>query len=143
VYLLVDRRHPSDDAVRRFATMAREDNSALVRMYLASALQRVPVEQRWEVLAGLYGRNEDAGDQNQPLMIWFAAEPVVTLDMNRALDLASQSKLPKLFSFTVQRIAAVGTQNALRVLSDRLGQTEDKARQRELADGIDRIVSKH
>jgi putative membrane-bound dehydrogenase-like protein len=143
VYLLVDRRHPSEAAVRRFAAMAREDNSALVRMYLASALQRVPVEQRWEVLAGLYGRNEDAGDQNQPLMIWFAAEPVVTLDMNRALDLASQSKLPKLFSFTVQRIAAVGTQNALRVLSDRLGQTEDKARQRELADGIDRIVSKH
>ena len=31
------------DALRRFARMARQDQSALVRLYLASALQRVPV----------------------------------------------------------------------------------------------------
>src|SRR5262245_41891902 len=143
IYLLADSKHPSDEALRRFAKMAREDSSALVRLYLASALQRVPVEQRWDVLAGLVARGDDGGDQNQPLMVWYAAEPAVPLDMPRALGMAADSKLPKLFSFTVQRIAAVGTQDALRVLSDRLGRTEDAAQQRDLVDGINQIVKKH
>ena len=52
------------------------------------------------------------------------------------------SKLPRVLPFTVQRIAAVGTQDALRVLTDRLGRTEDAAQQRELANGINLIVTK-
>jgi hypothetical protein len=47
-----------------------------------------------------------------------------------------------LFSFTIQRIAASGTQNALRVLTDRLGTTEDAAQQKELANGISVMVGK-
>ncbi|MGH9309254.1 MAG: PVC-type heme-binding CxxCH protein, partial [Vicinamibacterales bacterium] len=50
IYLLVEGRNPPGDAVRAFARLAKQDESALVRLYLASALQRVPVEQRWEVL---------------------------------------------------------------------------------------------
>jgi putative membrane-bound dehydrogenase-like protein len=142
VYLLVEGKNPSDSTLRLFAKSAREDKSPLVRLYLASALQRTPPAKRWDVLAGLSAHAEDATDQNQPLMVWYAAEPVVALDMPRALTLAEGSKLPRLFQFTVRRIAAVGTQDALRTLTDRLGRTAEGAERRELASGIDRIVGK-
>jgi hypothetical protein len=142
VYLLVEAARPSTEALTRLAAMARQDTSALVRLYLASALQRVPAETRWDVLAGLLGRDEDAGDHNQPLMAWYAAEPLAEIDMARALTLASDSKLPHMFSFMVQRIAAIQTQDALRVLSERLARTDDKVRQGELLEGISRIVRK-
>jgi putative membrane-bound dehydrogenase-like protein len=142
IHLMAEDKRISDGAMRELARLAREDRSALVRLYLASALQRVPVERRWETLTGLLARDEDAADQNLPLMIWYAAEPVVELDMTRALGLAAGSKLPRMFSFTVQRIAAVGTQDALRVLTDRLGRTEDATQQKELASGITQIVGR-
>jgi len=122
--------------------MARDDKSPLVRLYLASALQRTPAAKRWDVLAALVGHAEDASDQNLPLMVWYAAEPAVELDMTRALTLAEGSKLPRLFQFTVRRVAAVGTQEALKTLTDRLGRTADAAERRELASGINRIVGK-
>ena len=53
--------------------------------------------------------------------------------MARALTLSVESKLPNLFSFTVQRIASIRTQEALRVLAERLGRTENPAQQTELA----------
>jgi len=140
VYLLVEGKNPSDGTLKLFAKMAREDTSPLVRLYLASALQRTPPAKRWDVLSGLVAHAEDASDQNLPLMVWYAAEPVVELDMPRALTMAEGSKLPRLFPFTVRRVAAVGTQDALKTLTDRLGRATDAASRRELASGIDRIV---
>jgi hypothetical protein len=99
-------------------------------------------DQRWEVVTALLAHGEDAGDQNLPLMVWYAAEPLVPLDMARALGLAADTKLAKVFTFTTQRIAAVGTQEALRVLTDRLGRTVDPAQRLELVDGITAIVGK-
>ena len=142
IQLLLERTQPSSDAIRQFAKMARQDRSALVRLYLASGLQRVPPAERWDVLAGLLASDEDASDQNLPLMVWYAAEPVVELDMPRALDLAAWTTLPQFFAFTAQRIGAVGTQSALRALTDRLGRTESPAQQKELAKAITQIVGK-
>jgi hypothetical protein len=142
VTLLVEDRQPSDAVLRRFTGLARDDASALVRLQLASALQRVPVEKRWDVVAALAGHAADAGDANQALMVWYAAEPLVPQDMTRALDLAADAPLPGLFAFTVQRIADVGTPPALLVLSDRLGRTTDVERQRALLSGITQIVNR-
>ncbi len=142
ITLLVEAGRPSDTALRRFVTLARDDASALVRLQLASALQRVPVEQRWDVVTALAGRAADAADANQTLMVWYAAEPLVARDMPRALDLAADAALSRLFAFTVQRIADVGTPPALLVLSDRLGRTTDTEHQRALLSGITQIVNK-
>lgn len=114
----------------------------MVRLYLASALQRVPAARRWEVLEGLAAREEDAGDHNLPLMVWYAAEPLAEVDMGRALDLAQGARLPRIFSFMAQRLGAIGTQDALRVLTDRLGRTTDGAQQAELLKGITAIVGR-
>jgi putative membrane-bound dehydrogenase-like protein len=140
VYLLVQEGRPSDAALARLGSMARDDGSALVRLYLASALQRIPQADRWPILTALAARPEDAADHNLPLMVWYAAEPLAAVDMPRALAIARDSPLPRLFQFTVQRIAAVGTQDALRVLSDELGRTGDAARRTDLLDGITQIV---
>jgi putative membrane-bound dehydrogenase-like protein len=140
VYLLVENQRPSDAALERFASMARDDDSALVRLYLASALQRTPLDGRWPILAALAARAEDAGDHNLPLMVWYAAEPLAARDMPRAIALARDAALPRLFEFTVQRIAAVGTQDALRVLAEEMGRTEDTSRRMDLLNGITQIV---
>ena len=120
--------------------LAREDVSAQVRLYLASALQRTPPAERWEVLAGLSGHAEDADDHNVPLMVWYAAEPMADVDMDRMLQMALAAKLPNLLPYTVQRIAAMGTPEALSTLSEHLGKVEDPTQQRELLKGLNQIV---
>ncbi len=142
IQLSLEGRQASDAMLAQFAKMAREDQSPLVRLYLASGLQRVPLAKRWDVLEGLFAHAEDASDPNLPLMVWYAAEPVVELDMPRAMGLAGDSKLPRLFSFAVQRIGAIGSQDALRVLAERLGRTTDPARQKDLSGAIVQIVGR-
>src|SRR5690606_40085851 len=125
VQLIAEDGRVSDAALQAFDEAAREDGSALVRVHLASAMQRIEPERRWSVLEGLHGREEDAGDHNIPLMAWYATEPLVSIDMDRALDLALSSKLPRTLPFTVQRIAAEDSQEALQALAQRLGAVDD------------------
>ena len=112
VYLTVASRNASPEAVRQFAALAKTDTSALVRLYLASALQRVPVDQRWDTLTALFAHGEDAADHNQPLMVWYAAEPVVPLDMPRALGLAAE--IAAAGSLRLHRAADRGGRHATR-----------------------------
>ena len=142
IQLMLERGQVSDAALQRFAEMARQDPSPLVRLYIASGLQRVPADKRWDVLAPLIAKDDDAADQNLPMLVWYAAEPSVPLNMARALELTAASKLPQLFAYTVQRVAAVGTTDALRALTDRLGRTEDPVQRQELAAGIVTLVGK-
>ncbi len=64
------------DLLDRFAKMAREDRSGLVRLTLASTLQRLPVSQREPLAASLLGRTEDANDPNLPLLVWYGLIPL-------------------------------------------------------------------
>ncbi|MBM4004804.1 MAG: DUF1080 domain-containing protein [Planctomycetes bacterium] len=102
--------------------LAREDDSPRVRLYLASAAQRIPPERRWTILEGLASHAEDAGDQNLPLMIWYAAEPLAAVDAARAIDwaLAAGERMPMLREFMVRRMAAQESESTLSVVVDRL-----------------------
>ncbi len=140
IQLLAEDRSIPDNALAQFAVMAREDGSPLVRLYLASALQRTPPQNRWAVLMGLMAHAEDADDHNLPLMVWYAAEPMAEVDMDRALRLALSAKLPNLLDFTVQRIAAMGSPEALRTLAHHLGEVEDPAQQQIILKGLNEIV---
>lgn len=88
-----------------FVKHAKTDTSGLVRLTLASALQRLPIEKRWELATALAKRAEDASDPVQPLMIWYGIEPAVAKDRVKALKLAKATTLPKLRRFIAQRIA--------------------------------------
>ena len=142
VQLMAEDRTVPEAGLQRFAAMARQDPSALVRVYLAGALQRVPAAKRWDTVEGLLARGEDRDDQNEPLMAWWAAEPLAEVDPQRALTMAAGSKLPRTFSFMVQRVAAMKTQDALRVLAERLARTTNPDEQKELTAGINSIVGK-
>ncbi len=122
--------------LEEFARMAREDKSPVVRLYLASALQRLPIEQRWEVLEGLYSHSEDAGDPNLPLMVWYAAEPLATVDANRALIMAEKAKLPNILNFTVRRTAALGTPEAMAQIVESLKRVSDAEQTLDVLNGI-------
>ena len=60
----------------KFAALAKDDPSPVVRLYLASALQRLPLEKRWAIAEGLVSHDEDATDANLPLMDWYGIEPL-------------------------------------------------------------------
>ncbi len=121
---------------KKLAEMARKDPSPIVRLYLASACQRMPLEKRWEILEGLLSHAEDAGDQNLPLMYWYAAEPLGGQDPVRALELASRSKIPQVLAFMVRRIGSAGTPEAIALLVGALAKTDDAAVQLTFLQGI-------
>ncbi|MCO8125090.1 hypothetical protein NHH03_25365 [Stieleria sp. TO1_6] len=93
------------DVLARFATMAKSDPSPIVRLYLASAVQRMPFEDRWSILQGLISHAEDADDNNLARMYWFALEPMVPEFPERALRLAVDGKLSMLQQFVARRLA--------------------------------------
>lgn len=136
IHLLAEDRDVPEEAAQAFTRMAGEDSSALVRLYIASALQRMAPERRWEALEALLQRTEDVEDQNIPLMTWYALEPLVPADMERAMDLALSARLPRILPFTVSRIAATGSDEALALLSEYLGALENADRQAVILEGI-------
>ncbi|HSH95094.1 MAG TPA: PVC-type heme-binding CxxCH protein, partial [Roseimicrobium sp.] len=122
--------------VKELSNLAREDKSPIVRLYLASAAQRLPVEQRWDILAGLTSHAEDATDHNLPLMAWYAGEPLVAADPARAMALALDAKLPRHLEFTARRTATLGTPEAMQLLVKTLGSIADEAKQRSILRGM-------
>jgi putative membrane-bound dehydrogenase-like protein len=117
------RKEISPAMLEKFQALAKNDPSPVVRLYLTSALQRMPLDDRWAILSGLLGHSEDADDHNLPLMLWYAAEPLAEANPERALILATDGKIPLVFAFMVRRIAKIGTPSALDVLTARLEKT--------------------
>lgn len=135
IQLLAEDKTISPETLTRMAELAKNDNSALVRMYLASAMTRIDPAQRWDVLDALVQRSEDKDDHNQPLMLWYASEPLAAVDMKRALDMAQKSKMPKQLPYTIQRIGAIGTDDSKKLLkefNDRVGKLEHSHENHEL-----------
>jgi putative membrane-bound dehydrogenase-like protein len=107
IQLLAEDKHPSPAALGKFVKLAQTDESPLVRLYLASAAQRIPLDQRWPILEPLVSRSEDTNDQNLPLIYWYALEPVVGADpKSAASQILPKTKIPKLREFIVRRMAA-------------------------------------
>lgn len=143
IQLLAEDRVVSPEALSRFAAMAKSDNSAMVRLYLASAMGRLEPSQRWDVLDALVQKTEDKDDHNLPLMVWYATEPLAAVDAKRALQLAEKAKLPKLLPYTVQRMAAIGTDESkklLKELNDRVGKREHSPENHEIRSLIGKLL---
>ena len=69
IQLLCEDSAPAAPALEKFATLAKSDRSPVVRLYLASALQRLPHEKRWPIAEALAAHREDAADHNLPNLI--------------------------------------------------------------------------
>lgn len=119
--------------------LAKEDTSPVVRLYLAAAMQRLPLKDRWTIAEGLLARGDDAADHNLPLMNWYAVEPLVVEDTDRALNLAAASRIPQVSRFIYRRAAL--DPEALTQLLTRLGRTGDEDTQRAMLEEIVAVVS--
>jgi putative heme-binding domain-containing protein len=86
--------------------MGATDPSPVVRLYLACALQRLPLSQRWSLARALVSRGEDAQDPNIPYLLWYGIEPLVAANPSYAMDLARGSRLPRLASWIWRRAGA-------------------------------------
>ncbi len=139
IQLLCERETPSDSALEAFAKLAKGDPSPVVRLSLASALQRLPLAKRWHIAAGLVSHAEDAADANLPLMLWYGIEPLVPANPCSALQLASLSRIPLVRQFLARRATedaiAKGEKGDLSALIALLA-TSDTERQTDLLQGM-------
>ncbi len=113
IQLLCEERSPSSAATAKFVRMAHEDPSAVVRLYLTSAVQRVEKNTGWKVITELAKHAEDVNDHNLPKMIWYGLEPLAKEDPVRALKIAAETNIPLLARFTARRSVDGGAINEL------------------------------
>jgi putative membrane-bound dehydrogenase-like protein len=112
IQLLLEDRKPTAGVLKQLVLLAKEDPSAVVRLYVAAAAQRVAPAERWEIVEALAAHPEDAADHNLPTMLWYATEPLVMLDNGRAVKLATASKVPRLRELITRRMVAGSSGNA-------------------------------
>jgi len=106
IQLLTEDKKASSPVLAELARLARDDKSPVVRLYLASACQRLPLSDRGAILDGLLAHSEDATDHNLPLMYWYATEPLAAEGPTRAVPLLSKTKIPKVREFITRRMTA-------------------------------------
>jgi len=105
IRLLTEDKKVSPALLAKFVTMAREDKSAFVRLGLSSALQRLPVNDRWELATALLAHAEDA-DKDLPLLTWYGIEPAVAADPAKAALLLAKCQQPQVRQFITRRLTA-------------------------------------
>jgi len=103
IQLLTEDGNPSPEAIARFGAMARDERSAVVRLYLAAALQRLDHTARWPIAAGLLAHGEDAADQNLPNLLWLGVEPLVPENAALALERTGQGNIPIVARYAARR----------------------------------------
>lgn len=86
---------------------AAKEKSALVRLAIASALQRISPDERTALAAGLLTHGEDAGDHNIPKMIWYGLIPVARDYPEALVPVAAASEIPLVREWTARRAAEV------------------------------------
>src|SRR5437879_6163577 len=91
--------------LKELVRVAKTDASGLVRLALASTLQRLPVSQRADLAAALLARTEDANDHNLPLLIWYGLIPVADADPAALAKLATKAELPMTRKLIARRLA--------------------------------------
>jgi len=108
IQLACEDRAPADSVLAQFQTMAASDNSPVVRLYLAAALQRISPDNAWTLGYALAAHGEDTDDHNIPKMLWFGLEPIIMGDAAQALTLAKDAKIPLLSRHIARRLAVGG-----------------------------------
>jgi putative membrane-bound dehydrogenase-like protein len=105
IQLALEHGTPSNSLLEQLATLASSEPSPVVRLYLASALQRLPLEKRPPIAGELLARAEDSNDPNLPLMLWYGIEPLVSADDSAAPALLDKTEIPLVRQFIARRLA--------------------------------------
>lgn len=84
--------------------LAQRESSGLVALYLASVLQKLPPELRWEIATELAQRSDLSADLPFSIMLWLGVEPAVPLMKEQAIELARVSHIPLLTQNITRRL---------------------------------------
>jgi putative membrane-bound dehydrogenase-like protein len=90
--------------IERLATLAAQDSSPLVRLTIASALQRLPLEHRTQVARGLLAHAEDAEDHNLPLIVWYGITSLGEKQIHSLAELAKICTWPTTLRLMARRM---------------------------------------
>jgi len=95
-----------DDAVfRELCRLSRDDSSGIVRLTLASTLQRLPLAKRSELATLLVARKEDAHDHNLPLLVWYGLIPMAESHPDHLVKVAAVCEWPITRQCIARRLA--------------------------------------
>lgn len=96
------REHPgvNTEVLDYLVKMAREDSSALVRLTLASTLQRIPADKRLPLAKALVAHRGDASDHNLPHLVWFGCYSLG----DQLPELARATEWPQLLEWIARAI---------------------------------------
>ena len=128
------------ELVQKLVQQAQVDTSGLVRLTLASSLQRLPVEYRAELAKALAFHSEDRNDHNLPIVLWAGITPLVELDPEKLLEVARITEWSNLRTWIARAITerSKETPSAFGALLKLLGDQPDQADS--LLAGIERAV---
>ena len=109
VRLLADRVNQTtvatSEMLEALRSVAEKDPSGLVLLYVASALQELPLDARWSIATALAERKEFASDRMFPNMLWLGIEPAIPRDPARSVELLKGAKVPMLRENIARRLA--------------------------------------
>jgi putative heme-binding domain-containing protein len=106
IRLALENGELSEPFRNKLAELAATDSSPLVRLKIASGLQRLPLAQRWPIAKELANHGKDAKDANLPLMLWYAVEPLVAAEPSRGVELIKTAKIPLIREYIARRLSA-------------------------------------
>lgn len=89
----------SEQLISEFIKMAKSDASALVRLHLASSLQRIPAHQTAEIILALSQRSEDRDDRMIPKMLYYATMKLVEAKHSGVKEILRLSEIPILVEY--------------------------------------------
>lgn len=112
IRLMEDAAHSSPATAESFKRIvefdlpriAASESSALMRLTLASLLQKLPLAQRPALAQSLLTHSEDAEDRNLSLMLWYGIEPLAGTDA-RFIDLIATAHIPRVQRLGARRLA--------------------------------------
>lgn len=135
IQLAAEDRLVSSELADEFVRLAAVDSSPVVRLYLASALQRVEPRIAARMIEALAQHGEDLQDRNLPYLLWQGIGPLMKMHVSEALGLAQRTQLPQLADWIHWYAVTLGDEPLGRVV-ERLGGVEE-AEQKRLLAGIE------
>jgi len=132
IQLLAENRTVAPGLLAQFTRLAKADPSPVVRLYLASAIQRVPKEMAWELIAALAQHGEDSTDRNLPFLLWYGLAQRMPEQLDNAFRVAERSKVPALEDWIYWYAATFEGTGLNRVVAS-LAESEGETLRRRLA----------
>jgi len=86
------------------ATLAKEETSSLVRLNLASVLQRIPLKERPGLALALLS-HDDAGDPFLSHLVWYGISPLAKHDPEALIRIAKDCAWPKVTRWIARSLA--------------------------------------